>query len=851
MNTPYLLFYPDKNNDDIPDGDPVVHLAGFGLEDTHSTANGLTWGPDGWLYGGQGSTVISHITQPDKKDQAPIYLEGCAVWRYHPQTKEFEIFADGGGNTFGIYFDAAGRLYSGHNGGIVRGWQFVQEGFYLKQGLSPDKFGPPLNPFAFGQLAGMTSTNPVPRFSHNIIVAEGNAMPDRLKGKLIGADPLHQNITASDLNIAGSTFTTTDIDVPVQADDMTFRPVYLTNAPDGSITIADFREQYIAHGQNYQGQIDPDSGRIYRLRGKDLPLNTDINLEAKSNDELIGLLAHPNHWHRHTAVRLLSERRDSKVAEILKEKLRKEESFQKQTHPALEATWVLGQLGALDDAFAIELLTHPQPLVRAWVIRLKGDARELSPEFEAATLKALEKETNAEVRVQAISTARRTPTATTLKLVSAVLNKDLDNDDAFIPLMAWFAIEDRCAKDAAKVLELFAKDSTIWSKTIVRNQITPRIMQRFAASGTRQELLHCALLFNNAPSEADQKALLAGFEEAFKGRALPPLPEQLAQALSKFGKGTLVMRVRQQDTEAIHEGIALLKNAKAAIEQRIMVAKLFGEIKTPSAEASLLEVSLDSKAPNALREASLSALTLYDTSSIGEQVLPLLKQEIASIRDSALNLLATRPTWTLKLLEAVKSKTVPSTLIQVDYAERLKLHKDDKVNALLKEVGPEKMALENDAVRAEIERITTILKAAPGDPYTGEAIYMERCAACHKLFHKGGLVGPNLTAYQREDLGTMLMSIIHPNAEIREGFGNMFITTHDGRSFGGFLADQDANVVVIRGFDGNDFTLLRKDIKSMEAAGRSLMPENLLMGLNEKQLRDLFAYLRISQPISK
>src|SRR5204863_5107296 len=36
LNPPYLLFYADANGDDVPDGDPVVHLAGFGLEDTHS-----------------------------------------------------------------------------------------------------------------------------------------------------------------------------------------------------------------------------------------------------------------------------------------------------------------------------------------------------------------------------------------------------------------------------------------------------------------------------------------------------------------------------------------------------------------------------------------------------------------------------------------------------------------------------------------------------------------------------------------------------------------------------------------------------------------------------------------------
>src|SRR5207237_162704 len=50
LNPPYLLFYADKNNDDIPDGDPEVLLEGFGLEDTHSVTNSLRWAPDGWHY---------------------------------------------------------------------------------------------------------------------------------------------------------------------------------------------------------------------------------------------------------------------------------------------------------------------------------------------------------------------------------------------------------------------------------------------------------------------------------------------------------------------------------------------------------------------------------------------------------------------------------------------------------------------------------------------------------------------------------------------------------------------------------------------------------------------------------
>jgi hypothetical protein len=50
LQAPYLLFYPDRDGDDVPDGPPEVLLAGFGMEDASSVANSLTWGPDGWLY---------------------------------------------------------------------------------------------------------------------------------------------------------------------------------------------------------------------------------------------------------------------------------------------------------------------------------------------------------------------------------------------------------------------------------------------------------------------------------------------------------------------------------------------------------------------------------------------------------------------------------------------------------------------------------------------------------------------------------------------------------------------------------------------------------------------------------
>lgn len=90
LQPPYLLFYPDADGDDVPDGDPEMHLEGFGLEDTHSVANSLDWGPDGWLYAANGSTTTGNVSSAVTKN---VKWQGQNIWRYHPKTKVFEIYA--------------------------------------------------------------------------------------------------------------------------------------------------------------------------------------------------------------------------------------------------------------------------------------------------------------------------------------------------------------------------------------------------------------------------------------------------------------------------------------------------------------------------------------------------------------------------------------------------------------------------------------------------------------------------------------------------------------------------------------------------------------------------------------
>lgn len=77
--------------------------------------------------------------------------------------------------------------------------------------------------------------------------------------------------------------------------------------------------------------------------------------------------------------------------------------------------------------------------------------------------------------------------------------------DPFIPLLGWFVIESHCATAPSEVLRLFQNPALLvgafGSITLV-----PRLMRRFAASGTCQELSACATLFSLAPPKRSRGA---------------------------------------------------------------------------------------------------------------------------------------------------------------------------------------------------------------------------------------------------------------------------------------------------------------------------------------------------------
>ena len=75
------------------------------------------------------------------------------------------------------------------------------------------------------------------------------------------------------------------------------------------------------------------------------------------------------------------------------------------------------------------------------------------------------------------------------------------------------------------------------------------------------------------------------------------------------------------------------------------------------------------------------------------------------------------------------------------------------------------------------------------------------------------------------------------------------VVTNNGRIVTGFIADQDNQVVVVRGVDGQNVVVRRDDIDEMVVNRKSVMPDGLLDKLDDEQIKHLFAFLRVTQPL--
>jgi len=840
MNPPYLLFYPDKNRDDKPDADPVVHLSGFGLEDTHAVASNLAWGPDGWIYGTQGSTCTAKVkVEVSQKPETTDFL-GQAIWRYHPEQHIFEIFAEGGGNTFGLEFDDQGRIYSGTNWGTYRGLHYVQGGYYVK---GWGKHGPLTNPYALGFFQHMPHTGNADRLTHTFVVYGGGTLPKQYNDKLLGPSPLQKRIQVTRREAVGSSYKTIEEPFMMTSEDGWFRPVDTKVGPDGALYICDFYENRISH-------VDPrdnwhrDSGRIYRIRSRNATESEPFDLAKLTSKELVALLSHPNRWHRQTALRLLGDRQDRTISPLLKGLVKSEEG-----QLALEALWAVFQTEEdLDDKFALECLDHKNAAVRAWTVRLLGDDHEVSKEVGQKLTALVAKEPDSQVRSQLASTAKRLRGTIGVQLAGALLSRDEDSNDPHIPLLIWWAIEAHAETDRQAVVDLL-REPALWKRPLTEKFLVERIMQRYAMASGPDNLKACARLLELAPTSAHADLLLGGMEKAFAGKTGVELPDELKKAMNKVWAagaktGQVSLGLRLGDTKAVDAALKLVADTKTPVQSRIDTVRILGEVSQPRCVPVLLD--LVKTGPKLLQQEALASLQRYDEGRIGKDVLALYldgKTFDNQLRESAQSLLSSRASWSLELLGAVEKGNVKPQAVSMDVVRKLLLFKDPQITKLVEKHWGKVRPGTAEEKKRELLRVAGFLKQGKGEAGAGKVVFGNTCGKCHKLFNEGAVIGPELTGYERDNLLYWLENIIDPSAAIRDEYMTFIVETKDGRTLTGLIAEQDKQSVTLKAADGQVVKLARDRIESLQASQTSIMPEDQLKGLSETQIRDLFAYL--------
>lgn len=878
LNPPYLLFYPDADGDANPDGDPEVHLSGFGLEDTHSVASSLRWGPDGWLYGANGSTTTGNVSSSVTQN---VRWEGQCIWRYHPVSHVFEIYAEGGGNTFSLEIDAEGRVFSGTNYGGTRGMYYPQ-GSYAIKGWG--KHGPLTNPFAFGFFQHMRHEGDGDRFPQTFVIYEGGTLPQEYWGNVIAANALHNRVWASEVFEDTSTYRTVDMPPIATTPDRWFRPVDVKVGLDGAVYLADWYDTRLTH-------VDPrdnwhrTSGRLYRIQADrdDLPAPPG-DLTAMSYDELIAHFEHPNKVVRHLAVQVLGERLLRSGDAALAVRLRELASDAAST-VSIEALWALQWGGKFDLDLATATLAHSNEHVRRWTIRLLGDQRRINEELGSQLTSLAQTEAYVQVRTQLASSAQRFEARYALPIIHELWQRGEDEADLHQPMLLWWALEVHCEHDRELVLDLL-RDPAVWDLPMVRDVVVSRLMQRFAMDDVAQAthrsiavdlprdaaaveqidgLTMCAELLKLSPSPEHTQKLMAGFLEAYQGRSIDNLPAELANAIQEYqssiGQSDVALALRLGQVEAVDQALQVIGNDSADSATRLLYIEILGQIGEPRAIQPLL--GLLGSNSSGVKRAAMLALMNFSDDVIGSTICNQYQSSIQDehgLRETAQRVLASRPTWTLMLLREVEEFRIKAEEVSGDVVQQMRLHTDEEIQRLLdKHFGRTRSTPEEK--QEQISRLSSLLQvglseasgASDADQNSpvvrGYVVFKKNCAVCHTLFDEGGRTGPNLTGYERDNLDFMLLAIVDPSAAIREEFTNYQIATLDGLILTGLIDEQTPTTVTLRGANNETTVISRDDIDILQALEISIMPDALTQKMTDQDIVDLFAYLVRRTPI--
>jgi len=352
--TPDVWYLKDHDGDGKADERRRV-LTGFRKYNVQAVMNNLQWGLDHQIYGA-GSSNGGNIREADAPETDAVAL-GRHDFRLDPNSGDIEILSGGArfGNTFNDWGDRFLCDIRNPAEHVVLPARYLARNPFLPTPkvlhdaaeagdavpmfrISPNEPWRELRARRWTEVgkaipkselvAGGSLTS-----SSGLTVYRGDAYPEPYRGNLFLGEVANNLIHRMTVEPDGVTFKAQRADQNVEfvaSTDTWFRPVNFVNAPDGSLHVLDMYRETIEHPwsipEDILAKLDlrsgEDRGRIYRLIPPNFHHRPTPKLSAATTAELVGLLEHPNGWHRDTAHRLIFERQDKAAIEPLRRLLR-------------------------------------------------------------------------------------------------------------------------------------------------------------------------------------------------------------------------------------------------------------------------------------------------------------------------------------------------------------------------------------------------------------------------------------------------------------------------------------------------------------------------------------------------
>ncbi|MGK0188627.1 MAG: putative membrane-bound dehydrogenase-like protein [Verrucomicrobiales bacterium] len=850
---PYFMFIADRNGDDVPDGEPRILLDGWGYQDTHETLNSFTWGPDGWLYGCHGVFTHSRVGKPGTPDEERVPLN-CAYWRYHPLHHEFEIFAQGTSNSWGIDFNEQGQLFA-EACVIPHFWHIIQGGYYLRQSnplghfnkhvyTNIDTIADHRHYLGGSPHAGNGNSDAVGGgHAHcGLSIYLGDNFPDEYRGRPMMFNLHGHRINQEQLTRSGSGWVAGHGPDLMVSNDEQFMGIDMKYGPEGSVYFIDWYDEQTCH-RRLPEVWDRSNGRIYRMRfGAHVPKPVDLG--KKSDLELAQMHKEKNEWFVRTARRLLQERMMSRgrISRDAGRALYRMLFDNKKLNLRLRALWTLHSIRGLRERDFIQLLRDDQEYIRAWAVQLLMEDRSPtaapSPKVIHYLTYLAHKDPSPVVRLYVASALQRLPAEHCWSIIEGLASHADDSSDHNLPQMIWFGTEPHVLANPERALRIAAQ-----SKIPL---LTNHIARRASADATARETVLAAIMRSSDSSL--QTTLLSALAQSLRGQAdlaMPTLWKPTFDAIESKAdpdqrKTLMELAIAFGDQSAFPLLRKQLANTARPEAERKKALTILSKGNDPELAPVLHALLKD----DAFRFDALKALSAYDHPATPDALFATLPECSIEEKRAAMSVLASRATYAGALLNAIANKRIARDQVPSYIARQIKNLGDATLTTRLAAVWG-KIAETPAAIVEEIERYKKSLTPeviAKADLQNGRLVYSQICASCHTLFGAGNKIGPDLTGSNRADLGYILENILNPNAIIGRDYQLHIITLKDGRVLSGMIRGETDSAITLQLVETTDVVAKSQIAESLEVP-TSMMPPGLLTALNADQARDLVAYL--------